>query len=65
MCTPSSSGIRLPEAWIDDPSRGCRILNRAMLFLMQPARAIHGREHGPEGLKEFVNIKSIKIPASP
>ena len=24
----------------------------------------YGREHGPEGLKEFVNIKSIKIPAS-
>lgn len=25
----------------------------------------YGREHGPEGLKEFVNIKAIKIPDSP
>ncbi|WP_314101684.1 NAD-dependent succinate-semialdehyde dehydrogenase [uncultured Stenotrophomonas sp.] len=24
----------------------------------------YGREHGPEGLKEFVNVKSIKIPKS-
>ena len=24
----------------------------------------YGREHGPEGLKEFVNVKSIKIPAA-
>jgi len=23
----------------------------------------YGREHGPEGLKEFVNVKSIKIAA--
>lgn len=25
----------------------------------------YGREHGPEGLKEFVNIKSITLPAAP
>jgi len=24
----------------------------------------YGREHGPEGLKEFVNVKSIKIAAA-
>lgn len=24
----------------------------------------YGREHGPEGLKEFVNVKAIKIPAA-
>lgn len=25
----------------------------------------YGREHGPEGLKEFVNVKSITLPAAP
>jgi len=34
MSMPSSSGIRPPESWIDDPSKGWRILNRTMLFLM-------------------------------
>jgi len=24
----------------------------------------YGREHGPEGLKEFVNVKSITLPAA-
>lgn len=34
MAMPSSSGIRPPESWIDDPSKGWRIFNRTMLFLI-------------------------------
>lgn len=34
LSMPSSSAIRLPYAPIDDPSKGWRILNRSMLFLM-------------------------------
>lgn len=34
MCMPSGSGNRLPEPWIDDPTKVFRYINRTAMFLM-------------------------------